>query len=195
MGVGRRASGVGQRGIALAVLVVSTVAGCRQILGIDDPRLVDARAGDGRRTQDGARDGMAGGDATLACDPATCATAGGTCSGTTCVIDVTGSNAICPQGQTCAIDCTADNSCAQIDCSLAAACTITCVGKNSCTSSEIYCTDPAGCTVYCTGQMTCSNDSFTCNGAGCTVQCCGINTCAGDSYQGTHVENVPGTCP
>ena len=117
--------------------------------------------------------------------------AGGTCMGSTCVINVTGAgNVTCPPSLTCVINCNAANACRSgtVDCQNAS-CTVNCNVGGACTNETFQC-GSGSCTVYCRADNTCTSDMFQCGT--CDLECCLSNgVCS--AISGTIPKN--GACP
>ncbi|HEY3803716.1 MAG TPA: hypothetical protein VGL61_13975 [Kofleriaceae bacterium] len=139
--------------------VVIAMAGCGRI-GFDELGDGGGNAGDG-----------------------TCASVGGSLSGSTCVITTDGGPVTCPAGLTCQIDCNSPTACnAGIDCSNAAACEIDCNVAGSCTSGETTC--HGDCDLFCHASNTCDGVTVDCAESGCAIWCCPDTSFCGNDNDG-----------
>jgi hypothetical protein len=169
----------------LFILAALAVAACGAILGIEDrfPDRSDASDADSSSSQvDGALEtgeSDGGVDAPIipdaACDPAACATIGGTCNGA-CVVQCTkncdGVVIACPDGLDCQIVCSGDG-CLGTRCTGGRSCTFEC-GQATC--AGISC-QSAACHMNCKGIDSCKTGVLSCDAGSCSIDCAGSHSC------------------
>jgi hypothetical protein len=105
----------------------------------------------------------------------------GTCVDGVCTIDCSGDEACrgfevtCPAGVPCHVIC-GDLACDKhVDCTLATACVIECVGVDAC-HEEVRCgTGP--CDVTCSGFKSCGKKTKCADSCSCDVRCAGLEAC------------------
>jgi hypothetical protein len=200
------------------VVVIVCAVGCRQLLGLDEARVVDAgsdatgNGGDGG-VGDGATDGTAS-----ACEPVTCASVGGGCFEGTCLIDSDADSVVnCPNGMPCLVICDTLKACRQgVQCNDATECIVACIADSACELGGVDCGTADLCSVRCEGVNACkegggaaggvecgtSTCDVVCDGLGacdkgvdgedaasCTVHCCG-GACAGGVGAGCAVDMI-----
>lgn len=180
-------------------------AACAAVLAIDE-RELDVPDGAGSTSDAPARDtnepsGDGGSDvASGTCDPA-CIDAGGSCDGSTCVIDcirgctdrvtcppsgachVVCGDGGCSSGVTCRndggckIDCLGDFACHRGVTCEAPTCAIDCAGPNACRNDPGVLCDAAVCKVTCSGASSCNRSIFAQASSSCEIACVGSPSC------------------
>ena len=175
------------------LIVVIALAGCRQLLGLDEPQ---------RTPGDGPKPDVIMIDTALTSDagcPAQCTTCNPTTK--TCTVDCSKTSCqnkvACPLGYHCDIQCSATDSCRNgVDCLQGLSCIVECSGQSSC--RNVTC-GAGACDVMCSGQASCNNvacgNSCACDvtcatGAQCTGVTCTSLACA----SGSGCTSVPANC-
>lgn len=198
-----------RRRFGLSVAVIVSLDGC-----VDDPTFtladagVDAAGGTSSSSGGSGTSGTSsssstsstggpvtdGGD-TGRCSLLACKLAGGSCSGDTCIFNVSANanrDVVCPTGSSCQVTCNGKSACKTVMCAAGEnACSLNCSGDQACTdqitlgakSSTLLCTGKDACK-----KVTCNGDScaVTCNGMGCEpkdVKCC-ASTCTVNGMKG-----------